>query len=153
MEFIKPFWDEYGYSLIVLVAYGIFIAAFIEIAAKKVFSSMIENAEGVKKEKLVRTKAVTSSICGAVISVFGAFAVIKGMPLPGGIYCYGLWYLIVYVVQYLTSMYAIKFILKKIKNKDTEKPVKTQKPKQKTYKVDENIPVFKRLEDGTFTEI
>ena len=104
MDFIKPFWDDYGYSLIMLLGYGILIAVFIEIAAKKVFASMVEKAEGVKKEKLVRIKAAVSAICGALFSVFGAYAVIKGMPLPGGVWCYGFWYLIVYIVQYITSM-------------------------------------------------
>jgi len=152
MEFIKPFWDEFGNSIIMLLAHGVLIGIVIEFSVKKMFSSMIEKAEGTKKEKLARTKAAVNLVVGAVLTLLATAAVVKSMPLPGGAYFYCFWYALMYMVQYLVSMYGIKYIQKK-QEAGKSKPAKAPKPKKRSITVDAGCKIYKQLDDGTFMEV
>lgn len=154
MEFIKPFWDEFGNSLIMLLAHGVLIGIILEFSVKKLYDSMIEKAEGVKKDKLIRAKAICSLVVGALLTLFATYAVVKGMPLPGGIYFYAFWYALIFIIQYLVSLYGIKILKKKREEaKAKVKPVKEPKPKKRTISVEEGQHLFKRLDDGTIVEV
>lgn len=154
MEFIKPFWDEYGYSIIMLLAHGILIGVIIEFTVKKLYDSLIAKAEGTKKDKLTRGKAVASLIVGAVLTLAATASIVKSMPLPGGAYFYGFWFALLYMVQYLVSLYGIKWLKKKQEESKTKtKPAKEPKPKKRTVSIDADTKIYKALDDGTFMEI
>ena len=150
MEFIKPFWDEYGKSIIMLLAHGVLIGIVIEFAVKKMFDTMIEKAEGTKKEKITRAKAIGGAFAGAFLSFLATVAVVKSMPLPGGAYFYAFWCTLIYMVQYLVSLYGIKFIQKKF---NAPKKEKVQKPKKRSVTIEEGQHLFKRLDDGSIVEL
>lgn len=150
MEFIKPFWDEYGNSIIMLLAHGILIGLVIEFAVKKLFNSMIEKAEGTKKEKITRGKAIASAIAGAVLSFASTYIVVRNLPLPGGNAFFAFWCTLVFMVQYLTSLYGIKILKKKFFG---EKKVKEPKPKKRSLSVNATDKIYKKLEDGTLVEV
>lgn len=150
-KLIESFWEEYGYSFIMLFIWGVVAALMIEYTIKVAFDSLIAKSED-KKPSLVKGKAFSSLTCGVIFSIYGAYAVMTGMVLPGGKAMCIVWFSIVYLVQFLFSMYGIKYL----KNRK-EKPKKEKTPKPKTLskrvQYGEGQTIYKKLEDGTFVEV
>lgn len=153
--FLKVFCDTYGASLLMLIGQGCLIAFMIELAIKKGYDTNIARAEGEVKAKLMRNKTRICVIASVIASAFAALSVMKGMLLPGGLYLFGAWFGIVFVVQYAVSMKGLKYFIEKIESAFTKKTEKTSKPKtsKKAVKLNEGEKLYKKLDDGTIVEV
>ena len=141
------FFKAYGSALAMLIIQGILIALFIELAIKKAFDTMIEKAKDTTK--LTTAKTIVCTDASVVLSVILAAAVVKSMPLPGNIFLYPTWIAIVYVVQYVFSLYGIKWIQAKIEAAGNKEP----KPKKKNVTIEEGTKIYKQDENGNFVEV
>lgn len=153
LKLVESFWEEYGYSFIMLFICGVVAALLIEFTVKMAFDSLIAKSEEGKKEKLVKGKAFSSLACGVLFSVYGAYGVTTSMALPGNKALNCIWFAIVYLVQLLVSMYGIKYVQKKAEEKQTKVKAPKVKTHSKKVSLEEGQKVFKRLEDGTFVEV
>lgn len=110
MEVIKSFFNEFGYSFIMMVIISAVTAFTLEISVKSVFSDLIEKYKG--NDKTVNRLKVAKAAC---IQLYVWTFIIKGlsiitecMPLPGNKACFLVWLGVMYVLQYLFSCIGLK---------------------------------------------
>ena len=147
METIKAFFAEYGYSFLMMVVIGFVTAIITEITIKKALS-WLEEQVGDKGKKILavaRVVAIQIATWGQVILY--THILVKNMPLPGGKVFYVVWMFLVYIIQYLFSMYGIKGILEAI----AKKAEKEKQPKVKKEKFDP-VAGMQQLSDNLFTD-
>ena len=147
METIKAFFAEYGYSFLMMVVIGFVTAIITEITIKKALN-WLEERLGDKGKKILavaRVVAIQLATWGQVILY--THILVKNMPLPGGKVFYVVWMFLVYIIQYLFSMYGIKGILEAI----AKKAEKEKQPKVKKEKLDP-VAGMQQLSDNLFTD-
>ena len=132
METIKAFFGEYGYSFLMMVVIGFVVAIITEITLKKALNWLEGKLAG--HERLIAALNVVRTVLiqcmtWIMVIVFTKLLV-DTMPLPGSAVLWPVWLCLVYIVQYVFSMYGIKGILK-IKDKEKE----PKQPKEKKVKV------------------
>ena len=132
METIKAFFGEYGYSFLMMVVIGFVVAIITEITLKKALNWLEGKLAG--HERLIAALNVVRTVLiqcmtWIMVIVFTKLLV-DTMPLPGSVVLWPVWLCLVYIVQYVFSMYGIKGILK-IKDKEKE----PKQPKEKKVKV------------------
>ena len=142
MDTIKAFFAEYGYSFFMMVVIGFVTAIITEITVKKALN-WLEQQVGEKGKKIlavVRIVVIQLATWGQVILY--THILVKNMPLPGGKVFYIIWMFLVYIIQYVFSMFGIKGILELIsKLKNRQPKVKKEKfdPVAGMEKLDENV--------------
>lgn len=142
METIRAFFAEYGYSFFMMVVIGFVTAIITEITVKKALN-WLEQQVGEKGKKIlavVRIVVIQLATWGQVILY--THILVKNMPLPGGKVFYIIWMFLVYIIQYVFSMFGIKGILELIsKLKNRQPKVKKEKfdPVAGMEKLDENV--------------
>ena len=142
MDTIKAFFEEYGYSFFMMVVIGFVTAIITEITVKKALN-WLEQQVGEKGKKIlavVRIVVIQLATWGQVILY--THILVKNMPLPGGKVFYIIWMFLVYIIQYVFSMFGIKGILELIsKPKHRQPKVKKEKfdPVAGMEKLDENV--------------
>ena len=147
METIKAFFAEYGYSFLMMVVIGFVTAIITEITVKKALN-WLEQQVGEKGRKIlavVRIVVIQLATWGQVILY--THILVRNMPLPGGKVFYVVWMFLVYIIQYLFSMYGIKGILEAI----AKKAEKEKQPKVKKEKFDP-VAGMQQLSDNLFTD-
>ena len=142
MDTIKAFFAEYGYSFFMMVVIGFVTAIITEITVKKALN-WLEQQVGEKGKKIlavVRIVVIQLATWGQVILY--THILVKNMPLPGGKVFYIIWMFLVYIIQYVFSMFGIKGILELISKLKNRQP----KPKREKFdpvagmeKLDENV--------------
>ena len=147
METIKAFFAEYGYSFLMMVVIGFVTAIITEITIKKALNWLEEHLgdKGKKILAVARVVAIQLATWGQVILY--THILVKNMPLPGGKVFYVVWMFLVYIIQYLFSMYGIKGILEAI----AKKAEKEKQPKVKKEKLDP-VAGMQQLSDNLFTD-
>lgn len=147
METIKAFFAEYGYSFLMMVVIGFVTAIITEITIKKALNWLEERLsdKGKKILAVARVVAIQLATWGQVILY--THILVKNMPLPGGKVFYVVWMFLVYIIQYLFSMYGIKGILEAI----AKKAEKEKQPKVKKEKLDP-VAGMQQLSDNLFTD-
>jgi len=142
MDTIKAFFAEYGYSFLMMVVIGFVVAIITEITVKKGLN-WLEEKLGEKGKKILavaRIIVIQLATWGQVIIY--TKILVDHMPLPGGKVFYIIWAFLVYIIQYLFSMYGIKGILEMIANRNKE-------PKAKKEKVDP-VAGMEKLADNVY---
>ena len=142
MDTIKAFFSEYGYSFFMMVVIGFVTAIITEITVKKALNWLDEQLgeKGKKILAVVRIVVIQLATWGQVILY--THILVKNMPLPGGKVFYIIWMFLVYIIQYVFSMFGIKGILELISKLKNRQP----KPKREKFdpvagmeKLDENV--------------
>ncbi len=147
--FLDSFFEVYGEGFVMLILSGILVALFLELFIKKAFDSLVKAAK--EEEKLIKAKTWTCAILAFLLSFLCTVIVFKSSILPGGALYFPEWFFLVYLTQYLMSLYGIKRIKEAWEKKGTkEKPVKVKK---RTVSVDAATPVFTKDADGNFIEV
>ena len=142
MDTIKAFFAEYGYSFFMMVVIGFVTAIITEITVKKALN-WLEQQVGEKGKKIlavVRIVVIQLATWGQVILY--THILVKNMPLPGGKVFYIIWMFLVYIIQYVFSMFGIKGILElisKLKNKQPKPKREKFDPVAGMEKLDENV--------------
>lgn len=142
MDTIKAFFAEYGYSFFMMVVIGFVTAIITEITVKKALN-WLEQQVGEKGKKIlavVRIVVIQLATWGQVILY--THILVKNMPLPGGKVFYIIWMFLVYIIQYVFSMFGIKGILElisKLKNKQPKVKKEKFDPVAGMEKLDENV--------------
>ena len=126
---VKGFFEQYGGSFAMMVLAGFIIACIVELGVKSAFRWL--------EEQLGKQKYLTIARIGVIflVTVLGSFAstriIMNGsMELPGNSAFAPFWFFIIYISQYVFSMYGIKAILKIKDAPRTEKEPKEPKPKK-----------------------
>lgn len=143
MDTIKAFFAEYGYSFLMLVVIGFVTALITEITVKKALNWLEEQLgeKGKKILAIVRIVAIQFVTWGQVIIY--TKILVDHMPLPGGKVFYIIWMFLVYIIQYIFSMFGIKGILEIIANN------KKKEPKQKKEKTDP-VAGMEQVDEGVY---
>lgn len=134
METIKAFFADYGNSFLMMVVIGFVIAIITEITLKKAINWLESKLAGhdhiiavVNVIKTVLIQCVTWSMVIAFTRLL-----VDTMPLPGNGIMWPVWICLVYIFQYVFSMYGIKGILSALKKhaeKEPKKPVEKEPKK------------------------
>lgn len=113
------FFSVYGTGLAMLILAGFCIAMFTELAIKKVFVWLEQKFAD--KEKLLNGVSIAKMIAIPVVTIFMTLVstklIMDSIVLPGsvcGTNALGLspfWFMVIYVCQYVFSMYGIKGII------------------------------------------
>lgn len=148
METIRAFFAEYGYSFFMMVVIGFVTAIITEITVKKALNWLEEQVgdKGKKILAVVRIVVIQIATWGQVILY--THILVRNMPLPGGKVFYIIWMFLVYIIQYVFSMFGIKGILElmaKLKNKQPKPKKEKFDPVAGMEKLDENV-----YYDGTY---
>jgi len=126
---IENFLSAYGSSFLVMVLAGLLIAVIIELAVKKAFKWLEEKFGDVKwldVSKMSVIFVVTIALCAISTKL-----ILTGeLPLPGNRALAPFWFGIIYLCQYIFSMYGIKSLFKIKEKEPKEKKVKEPKPKK-----------------------
>ena len=129
METFKSFLGAYGWGLLTLIGAGLLVAFLIEIIIKNPVKWLEEKWSAHERliavlqgAKMVLTQVVAWTLC-----VWFAQLVCKVLPLPGAEVLLPLWVAVVYVAQYIFSVFGIKGFLALLK-KRAEKKEKEEKP-------------------------
>lgn len=131
MDTIKAFFADYGYSFLMMVVIGFVVALITEITIKKAIAWLEKKVEGHEKTLAIVAVGKTVAIQMATwiqVIVFTRLLV-NTMPLPGNAVFYPVWLCLVYIIQYVFSMYGLKGILEALKNR-AEKQPKVKEPKK-----------------------
>ena len=126
---IENFLAAYGSSFLVMVLAGLLIAVIIELAVKKAFKWLEERFGDVKWldiSKMSVIFVVTIALC----AVSTRLILVGELPLPGNKALAPFWFGIIYLCQYIFSMYGIKSLCKSKGKEPKEKKVKEPKPKK-----------------------
>ena len=129
METIKAFFNDYGYSFLMMVVIGSVIALITEITVKKAFE-WLEAKIGDKLPKalpILRISAIQFATWLQVL-VFTKMLV-DNMPFPAGKVFYPIWIFCVYVIQFIVSCWGLKGLMEWAKRKADQPP--RQKPVKK----------------------
>lgn len=123
---VENFINAYGTSFLVMVAYGFIIAFIAELGIKKAFEWLEEKLG--KKDYLAIAKMVVIFLFTIVGSYIATKLLMKSdLPLPGNSVMALIWYFVIYVSQFVFSMFGIKNILHVKDNPKTEKIPKKKK--------------------------
>ena len=117
MDTIKAFFADYGYSFLMFVVIGFVVAIITEITIKKALN-WLEGKLGEHEKLVALVNAVRTVLVQCVVWLMViAFTklVVDNMSLPGGTVLYPVWLCLVYIIQYVFSMYGIKGVLSAIK--------------------------------------
>lgn len=131
--FLEEFLSNYGVSFLVMVFIGFGIAFLIELGVKKAFKWLEEKLAGKDKMLAILNIAKMSVIfiVTIVLTLVSTHIIMKGgLPLPGNAALAPFWFLFIYIVQYVFSMYGIKGILG-LKNREKAEKPKKEKPAKK----------------------
>lgn len=126
---IENFLSAYGSSFLVMVLAGLLIAVIIELAVKKAFKWLEEKFGDVKWldiSKMSVIFVVTIALC----AISTKLILVGELPLPGNRALAPFWFGIIYLCQYIFSMYGIKSLFKIKEKEPKEKKVKEPKPKK-----------------------
>lgn len=129
MDTIKAFFADYGYSFLMMVVIGFVISIITEITIKKALNWLEEKVKG--HERLVAIVNVLRTVSlqcvtWCMVIVFTKLLV-ETMPLPGNGILWPVWICLVYIIQFVFSMYGIKGLLAAIKRHSEKK----KEPKEK----------------------
>ena len=131
METIKAFFADYGYSFLMMVVIGFVIAIITEITLKKALNWLEGKLAG--HDKLIAVVQIIRTIsiqCATWLMVIAFTSLlVKTMPLPGNGILLPVWLCLIYIIQYVFSMYGIKGILS-IAKKHAEKEPKQKEPEK-----------------------
>ena len=131
METIKAFFADYGYSFLMMVVIGFVVAIITEITIKKAFNWLEKKVDG--HEKTLAAVAAARTVGIQLVTWLQVIAFTKllvaNMPLPGGAVFYPIWLCLIYIIQYVFSMYGLKGILEAIRNRADREP-KVKEPKK-----------------------
>ena len=126
---VKGFFEQYGGSFAMMVLAGFIIACIVELGVKSAFRWLGEKLGEQKYLDIARIAVIF------LVTVLGSFAstriIMNGsLELPGNSAFGPFWFFIIYISQYVFSMYGIKAILKIKDAPKTEKAPKEPKPKK-----------------------
>jgi len=124
MEVIGNFFKDYGYSFAMFVLAGAIIALLLEITVKKVFDWLEPKFDEKGKKVLAIVKAVVIQLLTWASCIICAKLIVDNMPLPGGKVFIIIWVPLVYIIQYIFSMYGIKGIIEWLEKRHEPKPEK-----------------------------
>jgi len=123
---VEAFLSEYGTGFAMMILAGFIIAFVIEIGVKEAFKYLKEKLGDKSYLEIARIATIflvtiVGCIASTVIILTGEIA------LPGNKALAPLWFCVIYVIQYVFSMYGIKAFLKIKDRPKTEKPPKEKK--------------------------
>lgn len=123
---VESFLNAYGLSFALMVIVGLIIAFIVEMAVKNSFDwleSQISSASNFLK--IARIAVIFIVTIG--LTTASTVIILKGdVPLPGNSALAPIWFMIIYICQYVFSMFGIKNVLGIKKNKEP----KTKKEKK-----------------------
>ena len=145
---IEGFFSAYGTSFLLMVLAGFIIAFIVELGVKKAFDWLVEKL-GDKPYLSIAKMAVVFAV-----TIWGTLMatvlIMKGeLPLPGNRALAPFWFAVIYICQYVFSMYGIKAILR-IKEKE-KAPKAPKEPKPKKEKKDP-LAGLEKLADNCYTD-
>lgn len=148
MDCVKLFFDTYGMSLVALMLFGVLAGGFLEATVKKAYSSALKKASAEDTPKLEKRQSTVYTSFAFVFSFWFAYGVYVMMPLPCGVMGFPAWVFLVYVSQYVVSMYGIKGILTARANRKE----KAKEPKLKDVLIPTGVKGVYKTEDGTLVD-
>lgn len=143
METIKAFFSDYGYSFLMMVVIGAVVALILELTVKKALDWLKAKLEGHDKA-LTLLAAVRAALIQCVTWLLVACftkLLVDNMPLPAGAVFYPVWLLLVYIIQYIFSMYGIKGLLELIKSRSGREPKEKEEKPRKTNPVEGYVKI------------
>ena len=126
---LESFLSAYGSSFLVMVLAGLLVAVIIELAVKKAFAWLEERFGDVKWLDVAKMSVifvVTIALCAVSTKLILA----GELPLPGNRALAPFWFGIVYIAQYVFSMYGIKALFRIREREPRERKAKEPKPKK-----------------------
>lgn len=132
MEVIKNFFNDYGYSFLMMVIIGAVVALILELTVKKAIVWLEEklagNAKALALVAALKTVAIQVVTWTLVVSFLNGL--IECMDLPGTKVLYPVWLCLEYVIQYLFSCWGIKglqeFAAKRIERAEARADAKAE---------------------------
>lgn len=131
---VEGFLTNYGASFLMMVIAGFCVALVVELSVKKAFIWLEEKLAG--KDKVLAALDVAKMSVIFLVTLILTFVSVKlllvsEMALPGNKALAPFWFVIIYLAQYIFSMYGIKGLLKWLKTPVEEKEPKVKKEKPK----------------------
>jgi len=137
---VEDFLSAYGAGFGMMVLAGFIIAFIVEVGVKKAFEYLESVISGKPFLEIARMAVIFAvTIIGSVASTV---IILKGdVVLPGNKALAPFWFMIIYIVQYVFSMYGIKTFLRIKERPKTEKPPKEKKvsPVEGMEKIARNV--------------
>ena len=137
---VEDFLSKYGTSFAMMILAGFIIAFVIEVGVKEAFKYLKEKLGDKPYLEIARLATIFlftigGSIAATVIIMNG------GLELPGNKALSPFWFCLIYVIQYVFSMYGIKTFLKIKDRPKAEKPPKEKKvsPVEGMQKLAKNV--------------
>ena len=124
---VKSFLDAYGLSIALMVIVGLIIAFIVELAVKNAFD-WLEKQTGINVKVLKISRISVIFLITMGLTIASTVIILKGgVPLPGNSALAPIWFMLIYICQYVFSMFGIKNILG---IKDKKKEPTTDKEKK-----------------------
>ena len=145
---VSSFLSVYGSSFLVMILAGLLVAIIIELAVKKAFAWLEEKFGDVRWLDVAKMSVifvVTIALC----AVSTHLIMVGELPLPGNKALAPFWFGVIYVAQYVFSMYGIKAILGLKDREPKEKKVKEPKPKKEKK---DPLAGLQKLSDNCYTD-
>lgn len=108
---VKEFFKTYGYSFALLIGFGAIIAFFLEATVKKAYEWLLPKFNEKGQKILAIVKIVLILVLSSLLSIYAAKIAVKNMPFPGNGAFIVFWIALVYVSQYVFSLYGLKGFL------------------------------------------
>lgn len=131
MDFVKNFFNDYGYSFLMMIITGAVIALILELTIKMALN-WLENKLAGHEKALAIVAAVRIGLIQTVTWLMVACftnLIVSNMPLPGGVVFYPVWLCLVYIIQYVFSVFGIKGLIALIKRRAQKAEEKANEPK------------------------
>lgn len=124
---VGDFFAAYGEAFVMMIVAGFIIAFIVEVAIKKAFAWLESRFEG--KEKILAALAIAKMIVIFAVTIAATalsthLIMTGGIALPGNKALAPFWFAVIYLCQYVFSMYGIKGLLGLKDKEQKEKAVK-----------------------------
>lgn len=137
---VGDFLSAYGEGFGMMVVAGFIIAFIVEVGIKEAFK-YLKTVIGDKPYLEIARMAVIFAVT-VIGSIASTVIILKGdVALPGNKALAPLWFMLIYIIQYVFSMYGIKTFLHIKERPKTEKPPKEKKvsPVEGMEKIARNV--------------
>lgn len=138
----KEFFKLYGYSFLILIGFGAIIAFFLEATVKKAYEWLYPKFNEKGQKVLAIAKIVLLLVLSSFLSIYAAKIAVKAMPFPGNSAFIVFWVALVYVSQYVFSLYGLKGFLdwlKERRKREVEGEKKDESPLAGMKKIGDNL--------------
>lgn len=150
MDFVKNFFNDYGYSFLMMVITGAVIALILELTIKKALNWLEGKLAGHEKALSIVAAVRIGLIQTTTWLMVACFTklISENMPLPGGAVLYPVWLCLMYIIQFVFSVFGIKGIIALMKRRAEKAVEKADEKKEEK----DPLEGLTKISDNLYTD-